>query len=1700
MPEEEIENQSSEQAKEPRRPRKIISRPNVLAAAGAIAIFGLLLTLVSVVSYKYGVFDSYIKAQFTAKMADIGVVFDASVFRVTVNPLELELKDATFNDKVTGDKLFLIRDAHLSLKVQDLFSRHLSRDVHIDKTEIRGAEVWVRFDENGRSNFSNINLVEDQAGSAVNFKYESVDFSLSDSVVHFGDLARKISANAKNLSFLLSPEDLNVSDEQKRYKFDIRSTGSNFVYDERSVDDISLDASGVASRLGAEISSLEIKTPIGDSTLSGKIENWAAPKYAFDIRSSVDMTQASGIFTAGTPIVGVGNFKGTLTGEGEAYKIVGEADSESLRAAGVSLKGLNVAATVDGTNASYQADGTAIARMLTFEDYRVDFLKLVGNVMGTGTDFRWLGELQAAAARSPSMTLGGLYLSDALAEYKDRQLRIEAGNGRSQKFSIKNNEFADLSARNLKFSSNEGLTKINSSDAHARAFTTEHYSLQGLTGHDLKITHRKGETKIDVDDLESETADIKGAKVKGVTASSFRFTDLPSSTNVILESLKAAEVYSNGIRVDGLDAPEVAIKNTPAELTIYSDKNRVAKVNTGSAIVGSLNIAGVRMTIRQGRVEVRSNDIDAGNVVLTKTSTLPDGGNLEAVKISDPVYILEPSGRYRATADMSLGGGTVGSVALGEASAKVELNNNRVELNDLTAKVMDGSIEGQAIIALNDRSQSTLRGNFTDLDISKLLALQGGRITPIVGQTDGSVDLTFAGTNFATASGRLDAEIAASAGSEDSGTIPINGRVNVSATNGLFNIDTARLATENSTLDASGRFDLKDNDSNLALALNSADAAEIQRLVRALDIAPAIEEQIDSMRAEALGKFKFDGTVTGNLSDPVIDGRASLDTISLRGRELGSVATQIHASPDGVELRDGKLQEAGGGIALFAVSIPRIGSNNIEIKATLSDITAGNLLAALPMDLPERIRDFTGQTSGSVDIRGLPDNAQGAIDLAAAKGTLAGQNFDDLKVTANFSGKSIDLETAKMGIGNGRLDASGKYDRATEEFNVVLGGKSVPVPLVVALFPRNDSIPLISGDLDFDAKASGFAGNAPTYVINFSGAAPNIQVGETALGRVSFQGATNDQILTADLTASLDGNIQVIAATVNFADEDLPLTATTNFDQSPIAPFLAFIPSLKGYPITGTGTGTINLGGNLSTVDPNGNRVFSVAGLKGTAAFSQLALQVQDTPLAATEPVLISFSSGEIVFENAKFGGGGSNMTISGTKALGEAGSNNLSIDGRVNLNLLNLVAKDIFFSGFADTSIRYFGPNSTARLTGTANLVNGSVAAFLGSDRFTVERLKARVIFTSNQVEVDGATGYLGGGKFTGAGGGTIDGLSIQAFRFALDGTNVTVPLPKDFVTTGDAKLEFTGQRETPRSGLQLTIAGRVFARKAVYSKDIDLASLVSGRRDPVLSGGSNGGLAPRFDLTIEGRNALIVKNNIADLTASVSLVLTGDTDNPRLSGRISANSGTIFFRKERYDVQRGVLEFPPDTAIEPVINLQAETEISGYQVFVNLSGPLTDSELLSATVRSSPALPQADVVSLITTGSLTNTVGGIPTLAQTGINTAAEILTDSIINNPARKATDKLFGLNVFEIDPLISGEQLNPTARLTVGRQINNNLRVTYATNLSQDQKQVLALEYRVSNRLSFVAQYEQRSLNNVTRNRDNFSFEIRLRKRF
>ena len=1698
-----VENPVEESAPTKSR-RRFFSRRNGAIALGVIALGAVLIALLAVVAYRSGYADNYVKSQLVTTLDDIGVVFTADKFNLTINPLQLHLENATFNDKLTGEKLAFVKDAKLTLTVQDLYARQLSRDISIDTTDVDGAELWVRIDKDGNTNFDNLKLVEDEAGSRVNLKYQSLKFSLKNGLVHFNDVTHKINADAKKIEIALEPVDASVPDEDKRYKLNFNSTDSNFIYDESVVSPVDIAAHGIVDKLGAEINELKLTTPLGESTLNGTLTDWAALQYNLNITSTIDLQQTANIFPLGTPLRGFGNVTGTVVGAGDQYKIVTEVKSDALEASNIRLKALNVAATVNGENSMYDINGKAVAELLTFEDFKIDFPQLIGNVRGTGTDFKWVAELQAVAAKTPAGTIAGLFISDAVGEYKDEKLAATVGRVRAGKFSSEDVELQDLLAQNIRISNADGKTQISAPNLRAAKINAQGATLRGVNAGDVRVTNQGDKTAVNAGNIRVENVETADAKLRNLRTGNVALNISGNRTDIKTGRVQADGLDASGAKVGGITASNADISIVGNETTVYTDNLQIAKVETDAAILGSLNVGGVRLTIKQGRIEARTGDINAGNIALTK-SALPDGGTIENVVLAKPVFVLEPSGRYRASADLSLGGGVLGSVKLGAARASVVAENDQIALSNLQANVMDGEINGAATIALNNRRRSQVNATFADLDLSKLLALQGGKVVPIEGKTTGKVDLNFAGTDFKTASGSVTADFAANAGDATRGLVPVSGRLGLKATNGFFDVDFADLKTEKSEVNATGSFDLNGYDSNLNVALTSTDASEIERIIRVLNVSPELEAQLDSYDAKLAGNLNFNANIKGNLTNPTIDGRAALDSLIVRGRNLGSLATDLSVAPDLIELRNGKLQEPnGGGNLAFNVSVPSVGTDNIAVQATLNNLNTGNLLAALPVDvLPDQLKDFQAVTSGTVNVSGIPGNLQGSADISSGKGTINGEAFDGFDAKATFAGTLVNIENFNAKFGDGFLRANGTYETNLKNFDLNVEGRNIEFARVRPFISTSDSLKDVSGTIDLTAKATGSVDDPKSFDVNFNAVGRNVLFGENQLGEIAVVGKTENQQLNANVTLKVGEQMQTLAANVNFADENLPFKAETTFNNTDLAPYIALARSSGDIPITGSATGRVYLQGNLYALKADGTRGFSTDNLAGAAEFSQLAIQVDQTPLTATEPVSVTFNSREVVVNSAKFAGGGSNIAVTGRAAL-DGGANSLAVDGKVNLSILNAVSRNTFVAGLANVSIRLTGDSANPRVNGTAELDNASVATFIGADRLTLDRIRGSILFNTNQIQISRLTGFLGGGRVSASGGALLKGFDVQSFRFEVQGTNFTAPVPSDFITTGDAEIEISGVR---RGGVvESLIAGTIYTRRTIYTKDIDIADFVSGRRSGSLAESSGAATTasefapPKLDVRIEGRDALVVRNNIAEVTASASLRITGDTDYPQVSGRVSANSGTILFRGDRYEIQRATLEFPPNTNIEPIINLQAETNIQGYQVIVNLNGELTNTDNLNATLRSNPALPQADVVSLITTGNLANTDTGIPTLAQSGINTAAEILTDELINNPLSKATDKLFGLNRFELDPSIGGQRLNPSARLTVGRQINRNLLVTYSTNLSEDQNQVLALEYRVSNRLSFVAQYEQRSLSNVTRRNNNFSFDIRLRKRF
>jgi translocation and assembly module TamB len=1621
MSAEDPNNTDSRQASSPPEPEKpsvarrwrYFSRRHAIIAGLIIATVVIVLALLAFFLYRLGYVDRYIANQIKRTFANYGIRAEIREFHADVPPQTVKMSGVELYDAATGEKLGTIKELDATIRIEDLYALNLQRNINLRDLKIRGFEAWVTFDEQGRSNFRNLHIPPPEPNKRILFAYSTANVQITDGVIHYGDARHEISGEARNLQLTVLPENPNAPADSWINTVTLNLTDSNFVYDGRSVNNIELHARGRVNQTRAEIHELVLRSPLAEARLHGTMDDWRALTYQMQITSSVDLTQISDVFRPGPALRGSGNFAGTVTGQGDQFKINGEVKSDALAADGVRLQGLNVSASGSVDGRSYEINGKAVADLLNAGEFRIDSAQLMGNVMGTGSDFRWIGELRAVAARSYGTTLTGLILRDARAE-----------------------------------KSGDVLTASSSQ-----------FNANGIVA--------------------------SGAKVNGITASDLRVRSQDEVTTATVASVKAGAVTASGARVEGVTANGIEVVDRGGVTSVVVKDVQVGATHAAGAEIGKLNIAGVRLSVRNRRIEGSTSDIDAGTVKLAD-------GQAENVKLTRPVFVIEPSGSYRATADLSIGGGVLGQMSLGQARASVVATSREIQLNNFTAEAFNGRASGNARIALAKGGTSHVAADFNNVDVAGPLAAVAGSAVPLTGRATGRVDLSFPGTDFKLASGTLTTRLSAEAGETSADRIPITGEVAVRANRGLFDIQTVNLQTPATRLNATGQFAFE-GDSNLTVDLASSDAEELQTVLISSGLLPSVEEEMRVWDIGLAGQLAFNGNIRGRLSSPDVTGRFTLGSLMVKGIELGSLSASIAMNSAEIKIPDGRLSERDGGGMQFSFVAPRSGENNASIEATLDRMNARALLALAPSTGNQQFAAGTeGDLSGQIKVTGIPNAMSGSADLRLGPGRLGGEPLRGMTARATFSGANVNVETVDINLVAGHINASGNFNTDTKDFAFEGKAENVQLAQLSALTSRPGVLP-VTGVANFTAQIRGnlAAENFSAYQIAFDGEARDVTINGRSAGNLALKGTTQDQRLNITLTSGILGPAQVVSAQINLADSLLASNIETTFTNADLTNLFKIALPAAAVRMSGRANGTISASGNL--VDEDGN--FSLAGLSGTAKFSELSFRVEDVQLNATTPLEIAFTPNEIDFKQTRFTGPGTNIVIDGAIASASGGTQNLNVNGSLNLRVLNGVSPDFFSSGTAQVAVSIRGTYEDPRVNGQASLDNASLSLLLGNERWTVANLKGGVRFTANQAQIDSLTGTLGGGRVEASGGVLLDGFTVSAFRINVHGDDVTVPFPPDFRSTLDADVEIRG------SSREQLIGGLLTLRRTEYTEDIELADLINTRRGESIEEGAEIELtrtALFASLRVEGRNALVVRNNLADLVGSVSLQLDGPVNDPTISGRITATSGTLNFRNDRYDITRALVDLPPARNADPIVNIQAESQIRSYRVIVSLTGPLSQPQ---ASVRSEPALPQADVVALITTGQLATGDTSTSILSQSEVGAATSLLTDALINAPAQRATSKLFGLTRFEISPVIgSTAGSTPAARLTLGKRFSKEVMVTYSTNVAADPNTIVALEYRVSDRLSFVAQYEQASTRRLSARTNNFNFEIRFRKRF
>ncbi len=1034
-------------------------------------------------------------------------------------------------------------------------------------------------------------------------------------------------------------------------------------------------------------------------------------------------------------------------------------------------------------------------------------------------------------------------------------------------------------------------------------------------------------------------------------------------------------------------------------------------------------------------------------------------------------------------------------VNIGNITGDVTATNTEVIVPNFSGAVFGGKATGNARVRIDGKGSSEVKADLAALNLDQASAVSAGKRLPLRGTADGNVNLAWNGFDYKTAEGTANLKFKGSTinqeGTEGAGPLeglPITGELNAVASGRRLKINNTLIQTGATKITVDGDIGW-DKTGALNVAMNADDAAELQALVLNLtkDLNPEAIKEFTEQEIQLTNKLSFNGRITGSLEKPQISGRFNLDAVNWHDEPLGAIAGDLTYAGDALKVENGLLTQPDNGQAEFAVDVPFNVENGIAVKTKLKGFSLGSALHAA-LSVPVEVAGFA---TGQAEITGLPEAMRGTAEFKIANGKYGTKTFDDFTSKLTLDGSRIELTDLNLRTGTSSLAGNFTVDTKTKGYKAKLQGEGIDLNewVNIALDENEPRIPL-SGrvNIKLEAEAAEFVLDEKKGHI-FDRLEASATSNEIIYKNEPIRNATltisgQNSIAKLDLKGEALSQSHTGAGEIDFSKPEMPITMALNFKDLEVARVLD-LASVSELQAGGKTSGQVRIAGNLAGKDDP---------LRIETEFSQLYFDVTDYRLTAQTPFTLKVSADQVDLGSIKLSGSNTNVIVKGTLALSESGKNTLSVNGDVNLKLIQSFVKDVFADGLVKLEGEARGSFKQPRFSGTATLQDGSLR--IPGFPVGMNRARGRLLFTADQAQLASFEADVGTGKIRATGGASFVGFKPNRWRFQIKPEGVRVDYPRDARATLDGDLELQGSRE-----FQL-LSGVVNVRRTEYLTDVDLFEFIERVTEefgnPSIGGAASEGNAippTQMDIRVVANETLNLRTKLIDVTGSLNLRLRGPIDDPTVGGRITVMRGIVdnIFNQRFRITNAGTVEFPGVEKRAGQLNIEAEADIKGYRIIANFTGPLNQPRF---RLRSEPSLPEPEVYNLVATGRLQNedrlsSSSSSQALAQTSLNTAASFIANRASRTVESNVTSRLFGLNRFSVDPLLTGRGTDPTARVTVGRRITKDLSITYSTNIASNQDQVILIEYQASDKLSFVASRAQDGT---------FGLDVRLRKRF
>ena len=757
-----------------------------------------------------------------------------------------------------------------------------------------------------------------------------------------------------------------------------------------------------------------------------------------------------------------------------------------------------------------------------------------------------------------------------------------------------------------------------------------------------------------------------------------------------------------------------------------------------------------------------------------------------------------------------------------------------------------------------------------------------------------------------------------------------------------------------------------------------------------------------------LGKMNINGEVFGTVRDPSVNARLNGENLGFRNVRLGKADADIRFSNGRFSLVHGKILNNKSGL-------------DISGSARMFDPRDYKLLENPDVDVELKgdtlfLEDFVQGMKGKFvlngHVKGRANHPKGQLDLSGKNVDLNIQKLNEIKLSSTIDGRQIHFDPLSLIIAPGeKVELTGwlTLDR-NYDLRMISNGISLKNIKKMA------SLNIDSGKISFDISGKGGFEN------------PRLK-GEVVLSDLSFNnqrmGKIPFEINVEDQMAHLSGgmNFTLDAA---YGLESRSFSLSARFDNTDLTPYLQLVGKKE---LNGTITGNIESKGKFGTPIQ----------IEGITSISQVALFWKDTLLIKGNDLKLFVHNDDISIPGMRLSlVDRGYMTIKGSGKLNK--DLNLEADGSIPFEILPMFTEAISdAAGETRFSFKVNGSLATPNFIIHANIKDGGMTVPGLFQK--LHDINGGVRITSNAIVLDNIKGMLDTGKFEFNGAVGLDRYQPSTIGLKLTMDNLPVSIPDVLDVRLSSDLEVRGSSE------KSLIKGDVVLLEGTYEKDVRLNIVESigqaSRKEPLVASKTPWPIFDNMalDCKIRYRDPFVVDNNIALLTIKPDLNITGTVNQPLISGRAEVESGTVYFQRNEFNVKKGILDFINPYKIEPTIDIQSETKIREWTVFLKISGT---PDTLRFDMTSDPSERDEDILSLLISGKTTQEL-----IAREGGSSLSpkQMLAD-VLSESVQKDIKDATGLDVVALEYNEAKDaESSDEVRVTLGKELSRRVTVKY-----------------------------------------------------